>query len=365
MLPFPPLHPSLIAHSLIPVCSSLTRKPQGPYGLKSWTVIKFDSGSDGSPPQYRIQATLVWELVDQVKTAVASEAGKAVFADVPNFSNKSPLFLMGNVEGTWTSWTSEPSKGCLRREHRGSMNFEQQRDEMRDVYRDSIWSYLRVNRIAGNRKLASLVNVNLLCNLADCLRYWLPLLVPELSWWTLDPDRPWPVSPFGEVRPWMWFLDDLIHMITIFQQRPVLPDVAMPYYSHSLFLQWIFEPRTVVMPSLGEPCGDLGFDLQEQWRDLRWPSATAVVVVTILEYFKGGDAFKVYPAWLIWASVSLQGVKPYQAGCGDTSGSTGRPVSRCRKRDWSGVLRRTDDCGRRGDGIKDIRLLQTNAVSSR
>jgi len=66
-------------------------------------VIVFDNSLDGSPPQYKVQATLVWELENQMTTAVASEAGKAIFADVPNFSNKSPLFLMGKVKGTWTS----------------------------------------------------------------------------------------------------------------------------------------------------------------------------------------------------------------------------------------------------------------------
>jgi len=71
----------------------------GPHGLKSWSVAEFNPGPDGSKPLYSVQATLIFEKAEQVGAAVEAE-GPAVFGDVPNFSNKQPVFLMGDVKAS-------------------------------------------------------------------------------------------------------------------------------------------------------------------------------------------------------------------------------------------------------------------------
>lgn len=76
----------------------LVDKNWGTYGLKEWKVVEFQAGPDGSKP-YAISAVMTWDTVDGVKEALASESAKTVFGDVPNFSNKQPLFLMGDVVG--------------------------------------------------------------------------------------------------------------------------------------------------------------------------------------------------------------------------------------------------------------------------
>jgi uncharacterized protein (TIGR02118 family) len=70
-----------------------------PHGLKDWKVIEFIPGPDGSKP-YRIGAVLTWDSADSVKAALESDAGKIVLEDLPHFSNKTPLFLLGDVLGT-------------------------------------------------------------------------------------------------------------------------------------------------------------------------------------------------------------------------------------------------------------------------
>ena len=73
----------------------LVREKFGPHGLKSWRVLK----ATGDKPPYSIIATLEFDTVDQFKAAVAAE-GKPVFGDVPNFSNKSPVVVIGDVVGS-------------------------------------------------------------------------------------------------------------------------------------------------------------------------------------------------------------------------------------------------------------------------
>ena len=74
-------------------------KNWGPFGLKEWKVIEFAAGPDGKKP-YSIGAVLTWESEDGLKQALGGEEAKNVLGDVPNFSNKSPVFLMGNVVGS-------------------------------------------------------------------------------------------------------------------------------------------------------------------------------------------------------------------------------------------------------------------------
>lgn len=70
-----------------------------PHGLKSWRVVKAAAGPTGDKPPYSIIATLEFDTVDQFKAAVAAEGGP-IFGDVPNFSNKSPVVVVGDVVGS-------------------------------------------------------------------------------------------------------------------------------------------------------------------------------------------------------------------------------------------------------------------------
>jgi uncharacterized protein (TIGR02118 family) len=59
----------------------------GPHGMQSYSVLEFQPGGDGAKPQYSVQATLVFDKAESVGKAVEA-AGKPVFGDVENFSNK-------------------------------------------------------------------------------------------------------------------------------------------------------------------------------------------------------------------------------------------------------------------------------------
>ena len=72
----------------------LAQKLWGKEGLKSWKVLKF-----GDDQPYSVQATLEFESVDDYSKAMASDGTKEILADVPNFSNKSPTLMMGEVVG--------------------------------------------------------------------------------------------------------------------------------------------------------------------------------------------------------------------------------------------------------------------------
>lgn len=64
--------------------------------MKGYSVLQFGPGADGAKPQYSVQATLIFDKAESVGEAVKG-AGEAVFGDVPAFSNKGPVFLMGEV----------------------------------------------------------------------------------------------------------------------------------------------------------------------------------------------------------------------------------------------------------------------------
>ncbi|KAL6243706.1 hypothetical protein RBB50_009139 [Rhinocladiella similis] len=72
----------------------------GKYGFKDINVLKVNAGADGGKPAYSVIATLTWDdggKGDGISKALTGEDGEAVMSDIPNFSNKTPLFLMGDV----------------------------------------------------------------------------------------------------------------------------------------------------------------------------------------------------------------------------------------------------------------------------
>ena len=67
------------------------------HGLRGWRVLQFQPGADGTKPAYSIQATLMFDGPEDLQKALSSPEASNVFGDVPNFSNKSPVFLAGPV----------------------------------------------------------------------------------------------------------------------------------------------------------------------------------------------------------------------------------------------------------------------------
>lgn len=69
-----------------------------PFGFKGWRVLKAVGTPSGDKPTYTIIASLDFDNVDQFNAAVAAESGP-VFGDVPNFSKKSPVVMVGELIG--------------------------------------------------------------------------------------------------------------------------------------------------------------------------------------------------------------------------------------------------------------------------
>jgi uncharacterized protein (TIGR02118 family) len=72
----------------------------GKHGLKRWEVLQYGPGADGAKPKYSVGATLIFDTPEQLGAALSSEDAGPVFGDVPNFSNKGPVFLGGALVGT-------------------------------------------------------------------------------------------------------------------------------------------------------------------------------------------------------------------------------------------------------------------------
>ena len=70
-----------------------------PFGIKGWRVLKAVGTPFGGKPLYSIIANLEFETPDQFRSAVAAEGG-IVFGDVPNFSNKDPVVVIGDLVGS-------------------------------------------------------------------------------------------------------------------------------------------------------------------------------------------------------------------------------------------------------------------------
>lgn len=70
-----------------------------PFGIKGWRVLKAVGTPFGGKPRYSIIALLEFDAPEQFHAAVAAEGGP-VFGDVPNFSNKEPVVVIGDVVGS-------------------------------------------------------------------------------------------------------------------------------------------------------------------------------------------------------------------------------------------------------------------------
>ncbi|KIW17538.1 hypothetical protein PV08_04732 [Exophiala spinifera] len=65
------------------------------HGLRGYQLINYDTSFDGSK-RYNLGAILTWDSKESIKNAVADEASKNVFQDVPNFTNRRAHFLVGD-----------------------------------------------------------------------------------------------------------------------------------------------------------------------------------------------------------------------------------------------------------------------------
>lgn len=73
----------------------LVQKRWAQYNLQSWKVLKFN---DDAP--YTVQATLEFGSLNDFQSAASGPEAKEVLGDVPNFSDKEPVIMAGDVVGT-------------------------------------------------------------------------------------------------------------------------------------------------------------------------------------------------------------------------------------------------------------------------
>ncbi|EME85973.1 uncharacterized protein MYCFIDRAFT_132791 [Pseudocercospora fijiensis CIRAD86] len=67
-------------------------------GLIGWSIS--NGHPSGTKPLYSVACTLVWQSREHAEKAMAHESTQQVFGDVPNFSNKEPILLAGDVVKT-------------------------------------------------------------------------------------------------------------------------------------------------------------------------------------------------------------------------------------------------------------------------
>lgn len=79
----------------------LVQKGFEQHGLQGWSVLEFKPDAQGNKPKYCVQATLVFDNPDDLQKALKSEDAGPIFGDIPNFCNKSPVFLGGDYKGSW------------------------------------------------------------------------------------------------------------------------------------------------------------------------------------------------------------------------------------------------------------------------
>ena len=66
-------------------------KAFGPFGLGYASVLKGEQSADGSPPAFFVTTILSFREEQGARDALASEGGRALAADVPNYFNGAPL----------------------------------------------------------------------------------------------------------------------------------------------------------------------------------------------------------------------------------------------------------------------------------
>ena len=80
---------------------TLINKAWKPFGMKSWSVAVFkpEDSLDGNPPPYIVQATVLWDSVEDLKEALA-KGSKETGVDVANYTDVYPEIWISKVTGT-------------------------------------------------------------------------------------------------------------------------------------------------------------------------------------------------------------------------------------------------------------------------
>ncbi len=68
------------------------------HGMTGWKVTKLNGTASGGASPYSIQCELKFKKADGIPAAL-KEHGQEVMADIPNFSNKEPVIVLGDVVG--------------------------------------------------------------------------------------------------------------------------------------------------------------------------------------------------------------------------------------------------------------------------
>jgi len=70
------------------------------FGLQDWKVVQLGPASDGNKP-YSVATVMSWNSLDGLKAALESDGFKVLAADVKDFTDLRPLFLTGDVVGSF------------------------------------------------------------------------------------------------------------------------------------------------------------------------------------------------------------------------------------------------------------------------
>lgn len=75
----------------------LVKEKWGPMGMKDFYVTKgLAGGAPDQPPTYQIMAHLSFESMDALQNAMGTH-GEEVMADIPNFTDVTPVVQIGEV----------------------------------------------------------------------------------------------------------------------------------------------------------------------------------------------------------------------------------------------------------------------------
>ncbi|KAK2058582.1 hypothetical protein LY76DRAFT_593149 [Colletotrichum caudatum] len=69
-------------------------------GCKSWSAVKYQPTPDGKEPKYSFAGILVFDSIDTIHKALASGDSATIMQDVPNYSNKEPVLIIGEEAKT-------------------------------------------------------------------------------------------------------------------------------------------------------------------------------------------------------------------------------------------------------------------------
>lgn len=76
----------------------LVQKRWSAYGLTDWRITQFSGTTDPSVPSpHSVEAKLEFESMEKFKEA-GEAAGAEVFGDIPNFTDRKPVILIGETK---------------------------------------------------------------------------------------------------------------------------------------------------------------------------------------------------------------------------------------------------------------------------